>query len=82
MCALAALATGEQHPLLTVIAEHSVALLAVVRAVVEDVRPPRHRPKPPHRAAGAADRPADGPTSRRRRSRGRYQHIPRSTVEE
>ena len=36
VCALAALAAGEQHPLLTVIAEHSVALLAVVRAVIQD----------------------------------------------
>ena len=27
VCALAALVSGEQHPLLTVIAEHSVALL-------------------------------------------------------
>ena len=32
VCALAALVSGEQHPLLTVIAEHSVALLSVVRA--------------------------------------------------
>ncbi|MDT5189412.1 MAG: hypothetical protein QOI28_1663, partial [Mycobacterium sp.] len=32
VCALAALVNGEQHPMLTVIAEHSVALLAVVRA--------------------------------------------------
>ena len=36
VCALAALVAGEQHPLLTVIAEHSVALLAVIRAIVED----------------------------------------------
>ena len=32
VCALAALASGEQHPLLTVVADHSVALLAVVRS--------------------------------------------------
>jgi hypothetical protein len=37
VCALAALVTGEQHPLLTVIAEHSVALLEVIQAIVEDV---------------------------------------------
>src|SRR6476660_7318521 len=36
VCALAALVAGEQHPLLTVISEHSVALLAVIRAIVED----------------------------------------------
>ena len=35
VCALAALASGEQHPLLTVIADHSVALLSVVRALIE-----------------------------------------------
>ena len=33
VCALAALVSGEQHPLLTVIAEHSVALLTVIRAI-------------------------------------------------
>ena len=38
VCALAALASGEQHPLLTVIADHSVALLEVVRGIVSDVR--------------------------------------------
>ncbi len=32
VCALAALATGEEHPLLTIVAEHSVALYEV-RAV-------------------------------------------------
>jgi hypothetical protein len=37
VCALAALVTGEQHPLLTVIAEHSVALLSVIRAIIEEV---------------------------------------------
>lgn len=36
VCALAAVANGEQHPLLTVIAEHSVALLAVIRGMVTD----------------------------------------------
>ncbi len=36
VCALAAVANGEQHPLLTVIAEHSVALLAVIRGMVPD----------------------------------------------
>jgi hypothetical protein len=35
VCALAAVVTGDEHPLLTVIAEHSVALLAVIRALVE-----------------------------------------------
>jgi hypothetical protein len=68
VCALAALVSGEQHPLLTVIAEHSVALLTVVRAMVQDIEstpgpgePPPDEPPPP------------GPS--------RYQHIP-VTVEE
>ncbi|MEI7715925.1 MAG: hypothetical protein WCI78_07530 [Mycobacterium sp.] len=38
VCALAALAGGEQHPLLTVIADHSVALMEVIRGIVGDVR--------------------------------------------
>ncbi|MBI3212437.1 MAG: hypothetical protein HYZ38_01330 [Mycobacterium sp.] len=70
VCALAALVTGEQHPLLTVIAEHSVALLAVVRALVEDGQPPT----PPTDPAGAPAEPDSGRS-------GRYQHIP-VTVED
>jgi hypothetical protein len=66
VCALAALVAGEQHPLLTVVAEHSVALLAVVRAILEDTGHTAQPPEPP-------DAPPTGP--------GRYQHIP-VTVEE
>jgi hypothetical protein len=47
VCALAALVSGEQHPLLTVIAEHSVALLTVVRAMVDDVETTPVPPEPP-----------------------------------
>lgn len=47
VCALAALATGDQHPLLTVIADHSVALLEVVRAIVGDVTDIERSPEPP-----------------------------------
>jgi len=36
VCALAALVNGEQHPLLTVIADNSVALLTVIRAMTDD----------------------------------------------
>jgi hypothetical protein len=76
VCALAALAAGEQHPLLKVIAEHSVALLAVVRAVIENAdgsgtQPPPDAPTPG--GAGPDEPPPTGP--------GRYQHIP-VTVEE
>jgi len=82
VCALAALASGEQHPLLTVIAEHSVALLAVVRALVEQSEsgqsggeppPPPDGPPPP---SEPPDRGGPSPPDP-----GRYQHIP-VTVEE
>jgi hypothetical protein len=76
VCALAALVAGEQHPLLTVIAEHSVALMAVVRAMVDDIEtPPKppDAPPPPSGPPGGDEPPPPGP--------GRYQHIP-VTVEE
>jgi hypothetical protein len=72
VCALAALMSGEQHPLLTVIAEHSVALLAVVRAMVDDIER-SGRPTPPDDGGPAPDGEPPAP--------GRYQHIP-VTVEE
>jgi hypothetical protein len=87
VCALAALAAGEQHPLLAVIADHSVALLTVVRAILEDTadaadaaqsaaaagdEPPDGSPPPPDPPDGD-EPPPPGP--------GRYQHIP-VTVEE
>jgi hypothetical protein len=68
VCALAALVNGEQHPLLTVIAEHSVALLTVVRAMVEGVESTPNPNQPP-----PDEPPPSGPN--------RYQHIP-VTVEE
>ena len=76
VCALAALVAGEQHPLLTVVAEHSVALLAVVRSMVENIETP---PEPPE-----APPPPSGPPSGEEpppAEPGRYQHIP-VTVEE
>ncbi len=72
VCALAALAAGEQHPLLTVIADHSVALLAVIRSMVDNIETPPEPPPPNGPPAGDEPSPA-GP--------GRYQHIP-VTVEE
>jgi hypothetical protein len=68
VCALAALVNGEQHPLLSVIAEHSVALLTVVRAMVADIESAPSGDRPP---------PDDPPPS----AGSRYQHIP-VTVEE
>lgn len=66
VCALAAVVTGDEHPLLTVIAEHSVALLAVVRTIVDPVRQPTP-PPPDGPSTGPAPDPAVGeppPTSR------------------
>lgn len=74
VCALAALVAGEQHPLLAIVAEHSVALLTVIRAVVDGPDgagsrgpdgPPDGPPSPPP-AGGEPSPPAPG----------RYQHIP------
>jgi hypothetical protein len=81
VCALAALVSGEQHPLLTVIAEHSVALLAVVRAMADamDQGSGPRTPEPPTDPSGSGGPTPDGdppPTGP-----GRYQHIP-VTVEE
>jgi hypothetical protein len=82
VCALAALVAGEQHPLLTVIADHSVALLTVIRAMVDDIEAksgprgpdqPPDGPPPPPGGPGGDEPPPSGP--------GRYQHIP-VTVEE
>ena len=78
VCALAALVAGEQHPLLTVVAEHSVALLAVVRAIVEEgagaATPPEPPEPPPPSGPPSGDEPPPPEP-------GRYQHIP-VTVEE
>jgi hypothetical protein len=80
VCALAALATGEQHPLLTVIADHSVALLEVIRGIVNDVNDIDRSPKPPPDGPPGGEPGAGGP-----RGTGavktRYQPIP-VTVEE
>ncbi|WP_319452016.1 MULTISPECIES: hypothetical protein [unclassified Mycobacterium] len=77
VCALAALINGEQHPLLTVIAEHSVALLAVVRAMAEPAEGAGHPEPPDPTAPGGPPPPEDEPPP----GPGRYQHIP-VTVEE
>jgi hypothetical protein len=84
VCALAALVTGEQHPLLNVIAEHSVALLAVVRAMADTMdtstaasRPGTPEPPTSPSGPGSPDPDADPQPS----GPGRYQHIP-VTVED
>ncbi|GAA2552566.1 hypothetical protein [Mycolicibacterium diernhoferi] len=68
VCALAALVNGEQHPLLTVVAEHSVALLTVIRAMVgdpADTAAPQPPPPPPASDGGT---PPNGGS--------RYEQIP------
>lgn len=75
VCALAALVSGEEHPMLTVIAEHSVALMTVIRAAADP------------QAAQAADTAGDAPEnpagtdassngSADGSGKGGYQHIP------
>ena len=73
VCALAALATGEEHPLIGIISEHSVALLEVVRALLDDGAGADS-------GAGPAD-PTDPPPQPPEPPRGRYEPIP-VTVEE
>jgi hypothetical protein len=56
VCALAAIVRGDEHPLLTVIAEHSVTLLAVIRAIVDEVdRPTPQPPAGPPSGVGAEE---------------------------
>lgn len=73
VCALAALATGDQHPLLTVIADHSVALLEVIRGIVADVSDIDRSPQPPD--GPGAGSPADGAAGEGA-AKTRYQPIP------
>ncbi len=76
VCALAALATGDQHPLITVIADHSVALLEVVRAMLDDVNGAAKPPPGGPPGDGAAE-----PEAPDAATRTRYQPIP-VTLEE
>jgi hypothetical protein len=81
VCALAALATGDQHPLLTVVADHSVALLEVIRAMVDDidrsVQPP---PDGPPGGGVAGEAPA-GTAGGNGAAKTRYEAIPVSVEE-
>ena len=90
VCALAALISGEQHPLLDVVSEHSVALLSVVRALVDGIDTgntgPTTAPEPDGPPEGPAPPDPGGPAgpagpSSHTPGPGRYQHIP-VTVEE
>ena len=74
VCALAAVVSGEQHPLLTVIADHSVALMAVIRTMATAPGDPT-QPAPPddHESAGPVS--ANG-NSAPAGANGRYHDIP------
>jgi hypothetical protein len=76
VCALAAVIEGEQHPMLTVIAEHSEALLAVVRAIAAGDQAPDATAT--ETDGGPDEPPPDEPPPS---GPGRYEHIP-VTVEE
>jgi hypothetical protein len=84
VCALAALATGDQHPLLTIIADHSIALLEVIRAIVDDIdRSPKPTPPPPPDGppGGAQAESDSGTPESNADAKTRYQPIP-VTIEE
>jgi hypothetical protein len=65
VCALAAVVSGDEHPLLTVVAEHSVALLAVIRAIVDQIDQTTPPPDGPPAAGVEPETAADpAPTTR------------------
>jgi hypothetical protein len=70
VCALAALINGEQHPLLGVIAEHSVALLSVIQTMAADTSAGAPEPQPAQ-TPDAENTEAGPPPS----SSGRYHPI-------
>jgi hypothetical protein len=81
VCALAAAVNGEQHPLVTVIADHSVALLEVIQAIVDDID---RTATPPHDEAGDSDDTEEQPAPRsngKAAAKPGYQAIP-VTVQE
>ena len=75
VCALAAVATGDQHPLITVIADHSIGLLEAIRAIVDDVD---HSAKPPPDGppGDGQDPDPDATTTGEPHAATRYQPIP------
>ncbi|MCV7145036.1 hypothetical protein [Mycobacterium riyadhense] len=77
VCALAALVSGEQHPLLTVIADHSVALLDVIRAIVDDIDRSAKPPPDDDPSGGGIPGETDAGTANGHGApKARYQPIP------
>jgi hypothetical protein len=82
VCALAAVVSGEQHPLVSVIADHSVALLDVIRAIVDDIdRSATPPPDGPPDGGGVTVEPSAQNGGGGANGKTRYQPIP-VTVEE
>ena len=73
VCAIAALISGEQHPLLNVVAEHSVALLTLVKAMVDNLDGAGTPPPPEPDGPPPGDPSPPGPATPQ--EPGRYQHI-------
>lgn len=80
VCALAAAISGEQHPLVTVIADHSVALLEVIQAIVDDIdrsaTPPADEAAPGDGKAGDAAAQSAARTNGKGNAKTGYQAIP------
>jgi hypothetical protein len=77
ICALAALVTGEQHPLLSLIGEHSVTLMNMVRAMAADSQTTDGSAAPDD-PSGNDSRPegSEPAPAARSSSETAYQHIP------
>ncbi|OHT87075.1 hypothetical protein [Mycobacteroides saopaulense] len=75
VCALAALIEGEHHPLLATIAEHSLALVMVVRAMLEAEAGPNGPDGPDDGGLGPEYHSPFPPTPTSSQSTG-YQPIP------
>jgi hypothetical protein len=71
VCALAALMAGEQHPLLGVVADHSVSLLSTIRTLLDDMAGAADgaEPSPPDGGGDAAEPAGNGA------AKSRYQPI-------
>lgn len=63
VCALTAVISGEQHPMLDMVAEHSVALLTLVKAMLDNFDVAGTQPQPPGPAPEDPTEASDpGPT--------------------
>lgn len=71
VCAVAALLAGEEHPLLGLLAEHSVTVLTALRTMAADPAASADEPPADGGETPAAEESAPPPTQN-----GRYHHIP------